>query len=224
MTIKEWPEGERPREKFIRLGSESLSDAELLSLMLRTGLRGRTVLDLSRDLLTRFGGLRKLLSAPEDQLLRAEGIGFAKMVQLKAVREIGMRVLAEQLQERPALESSSQAADYLSLRMRDLPREEFAGVFLDTRHRVLRFEVLFTGTINAAAVHPREVVKRALSLNAAALIIAHNHPSGVTEPSQADIALTHRLRDALALVDVRLLDHLIVGEGVCCSLRDQGLI
>ncbi|MFT5113094.1 MAG: DNA repair protein RadC [Parasphingorhabdus sp.] len=224
MSIKDWPESERPREKFLKQGPQALSDAELICLFLRTGTSRNTAMDVARTLLKQFGGLRKLLSASAEELTRTHGVGTAKYVQLIAARELGARYLAEQLKERTSLESPQDASDYLTLRMRDLPHEVFAAVFLDNRHRVLHFEELFSGTINGASVHPREVVKRALSLNAAAMIVAHNHPSGISEPSQADISITGRLRDALALVEVRLLDHLIVGEGGCVSLSERGVI
>jgi DNA repair protein RadC len=224
MSMRDWPENERPREKFIESGPTSLSDAELLALFIRVGSRGRTALDIARDLLNRFGGLRPMLSAPMSELCSIHGLGVSKCVQIQAAREIGVRYLGERLRRGGALESPRDAADYFTMRLRDLPIEVFGCVFLDTRHQVIAYENLFEGTINGASVHAREVVRRVLHHNAAAVIVAHNHPSGVAEPSQADITVTRRLKEALALVDVRLLDHLVVGNGDCVSLSERGLL
>ena len=224
MTIKEWPEHERPREKFLSKGAASLSDAELLALFIRVGTRGRTAIDISRDLLSTYGGLRALMRRPFQELCSVPGLGRSKVVQILAAKEIGERYLAEELKCGPALESPRDAERYVSMRLRDAVTEVFGCVFLDNRHQVLAYEDLFFGTINGASVHPREVVRKVLSHNAAAVIVAHNHPSGVAEPSQADISLTRKLKDALALVDVRLLDHLVVGNGECVSLSERGLL
>ena len=224
MSIRDWPIEERPREKFLLQGPQSLSEAELLCLRLNTGSRGKTVVDLARELLSRFGGLRPLLSASLQETIKIPGLGKAKFVRLQAARELGARYLQETMITRECLESPGDARDFLIVRLRDLPYEVFACVFLDNRHRVIKYETMFRGTINGASVHPREVVKRTLELNAAALIVAHNHPSGVAEPSDADIAITGRLREALKLVDVRLLDHLIVGDPLCVSLNERGLM
>lgn len=224
MAIKDWPIQERPRERLLTEGPSSLSDAELLAIFLRIGTRGKSAVDLARDLLCRFGGLRHLLAADQTNFCDAPGLGSAKYAQLQAVLEMGRRHLSEQLTRGEALTSAKQSAQYLQARLRDYPYEVFAVLFLDSQHRVLAFEELFRGTIDGASVHPREVVRRALAHNAAALILSHNHPSGIAEPSQADRQITTRLRDALALVDVRLLDHLIVGDGDCCSLAERGLI
>jgi DNA repair protein RadC len=224
MAIKDWPAGERPRERLLTQGPESLSDAELLAIFLRTGSRGRSAVDLARDLLRRFGSLRRLLDAHHDDFCSAPGLGDAKFAQLQAALEMGRRHLDEPLRRGAALSSPSDSARFLLSRLRSHPSEVFAVLFLDTRHRVLAFEELFRGTIDGASVHPREVVRRALHHNAAAVILSHNHPSGVAEPSDADRRITVRLRDALALVDVRVLDHLVVGDGSHCSLAERGLI
>jgi DNA repair protein RadC len=223
-TIKDWPLSERPRERLLAQGANSLSDAELLAIFLRTGVNGKTAVDLARDLLQRFGGLRPLLAAGRDDFCAAPGLGNAKFAQLQAVLEMGRRHLFEIVERGEALGSPQQTVRYLQARLRDYPYEVFAVLFLDNRHRVIAFEELFRGTIDGASVHPREVVRRALALNAAAVILSHNHPSGVAEPSQADRRITERLRDALQLVDVRVLDHLIIGDGESCSFAERGLL
>lgn len=190
MAITDWPATERPREKLAERGPEALTDAELLAIFLRTGVPGRSAVDLAAELLERFGGLRTLLAASEGEFCAAPGLGAAKYVQLQAVTEMTRRFLAETLDREEAIESASAARDYLTARLRDREREVFAALFLDTRHRVLAFEELFTGTIDGSEVHARELVRRALHHNAAAVIIAHNHPSGVAEPSAADADLT----------------------------------
>ena len=224
MAIKDWPARERPRERLLQHGPQSLSDAELLAIFLRTGVRGKSAVDLARELLDRFGSLRGLLAAECDTFCDAPGLGRAKFTQLQAVLEMGRRHLAERFDRGSPLLSPEHTARYLQSRLRDYPYEVFAVMFLDNRHRVLAFEELFRGTIDGASVHPREVVRRALALNAAAVIFSHNHPSGIAEPSQADQRITTRLREALALIDVRVLDHLVVGDGDCCSLAQRGLL
>ena len=224
MTISDWPELERPREKLLARGASSLSDAELLAIFFRTGTRDKTAVDIARDLLTHFGGLRPLLQNSPKALQAWRGMGPAKIAQLHAALELGQRVLAEQLARGDALNSPEDTRRYLTARLRDLGAEVFCCLYLDNRHRVLAFEELFRGTINGAAVYPREVVKRALAHNAAAVILAHNHPSGVAEPSQADQALTERLTAALSLIEVRVLDHLVVGEGDPISFAERGLL
>lgn len=223
MTILQWPLEERPREKLLARGAGALSDAELLAIFLRTGTRGKTAVDLARELLTRFGGLRPLLEADQAAFCEGLGLGVAKFVQLKAVIEMGRRHLFETLKRGEALSSPQVVRQFLLTRLRDMPFEVFACLFLDNRHRVIAFEELFRGTIDGAQVHPREVVKRALDHNAAAVIFAHNHPSGIAEPSGADRHITSRLVDALALVDIRVLDHFVVGDTVV-SFAEQGLI
>ena len=223
MPITDWPAEERPREKLIRRGAESLSDAELLAIFLRTGIPGKTAVDLARELIDAFGGLRQLLKADERAFCQGKGLGRAKFVQLQAVLEMGRRHLFEQLQRGEALGGPDDTRRYLSARLRDYSFEVFACLFLDNQHRVLAFEELFRGTIDGASVHPREVVRRALELHAAALIFAHNHPSGIAEPSQADRRITERLKDALSLVDIRVLDHFVVGAEVV-SFAERGLL
>ena len=222
MAITDWPEGERPREKLLARGPEALSDAELLAIFLRTGIAGKTAVDLARDLLVRFGGLRALLRAQQAAFCEAKGLGQAKFAQLQAVLEMARRNFAQELPQRDVLSDPTATRRYLSARLRDLDHEAFAAIFLDNQHRVIAFEVLARGTLDAASVYPREVVKRALAVGAAALIFAHNHPSGCAEPSAADRALTERLKQALALVDIRVLDHLVIGEGAPASFAERG--
>lgn len=222
MSIRHWPAAERPREKLLEQGAVALTDAELLAIFLRTGLPGQSAVDLARQLLIQFGGLRPLLEADLATFCQRPGLGPAKFAQLQAVLEMARRHLAEGLRRDSALENPRAVRDYLKAQLRHEPHEVFGCLFLDTRHRVLAFEVLFRGTIDGASVYPRQVVKRALAHNAAALILTHNHPSGISEPSQADRDLTHRLKDALALVDVRVLDHFVVGDGEPLSLAEYG--
>jgi DNA repair protein RadC len=224
MAITDWPEDERPREKLLARGAGALSDAELLAIFLRTGTRGKSAVDLARELLARYGGLRALLQANEQQFCAANGLGQAKYAQLQAVLEMARRHLWETLQRGDALANPADTERYLTARLREYPFEVFACLYLDNRHRVVQFEELFRGTIDGASVHPREVVRRALHHNAAAVIFAHNHPSGVAEPSRSDEALTQRLKDALALVEIRVLDHLVIGDGRAVSFAARGLL
>ena len=224
MPISDWPEAERPREKLLQQGAASLSDAELLAIFLRTGVNGKTAVDLARDLLLTFDGLRPLLDAGQAELCSARGLGTAKFAQLRAALELGRRYLAATLKRDTVLNSPEHTRAFLKARLRPYAREVFACLFLDNRHRVISFDELFEGTIDGASVHPREVVKRALQHNAAAVILAHNHPSGVAEPSHADRAITIRLRDALALIDVRVLDHFVVGDAEVVSFAERGLL
>ena len=224
MSIRDWPDAERPREKLLQRGAGALSDAELLAIFLRIGIPGRSAVDLARDLLQRFGSLRQLLEADEQDFCEGPGLGPAKYVQLQAVLELGRRYLETTLQRGDALQSVADTRRYLTAKLRHEPHEVFACLFLDNRHRVLAFEELFHGTIDGASVHPRQIVKRALYHNAAALILAHNHPSGVAEPSRADEQITLRLKEALTLVDVRVLDHFIIGDGEVISFAERGLI
>lgn len=224
MSIRHWPAAERPREKLLERGAASLSDAELLAIFLRTGVAGCSAVELARRLLHEFGSLRALLEADQASFSSHLGLGRAKYAQLQAVLEMARRHLAEQLRRDSALESPQAVRDFLKARLRHEAHEVFACLFLDGRHRVLAFEVLFHGSIDSASVYPRQVVKRALAHNAAALILSHNHPSGITEPSQSDRRLTQRLKDALALVDVRVLDHFIVGDGEPLSMAEMGWV
>jgi DNA repair protein RadC len=222
MSIRNWPAAERPREKLLEQGAASLTDAELLAIFLRTGVVGCSAVDLARRLLSEFGGLRALLEADLEHFSQHLGLGPAKFAQLQAVLEMGKRHLAEGLRRDSALESPQAVRDYLKAQLRHEPHEVFGCLFLDSKHRVLAFEILFRGTIDSASVYPRQVVKRALNHNAAALILTHNHPSGVSEPSQSDRILTQRLKDALGLIDVRVLDHFIVGDGEPLSMAEMG--
>ncbi len=224
MAITDWPMEERPREKLLLKGAAALSDAELLAIFLRTGTRGKTAVDLARDLLNRFGSLRSLLEANLKEFCEGEGLGEAKFAQLQATTEMARRHLLEKLRRDDVMENPDDTRRYLQSRLRDYPHEVFACLFLDNRHRVIVFEELFQGTINGASVHPREVVKKALGHNAASVILAHNHPSGVAEPSDADRNITQQLTKALALVDIRVLDHLVIGDGVTVSLAERGLM
>lgn len=224
MGIKDWPEKERPREKLLAGGPSSLSDAELLAVFLRTGTRGQTALDVARSLLLDFGGLTHILTATIDEFCRRDGLGPGKYVQFQAVLELARRYMSERLAESDALTNSDLTRDYLRARMGDYQHEVFACLYLDNQHRVTAMEELFQGTIDGAAVYPREVVKRCLHNNAAAVIFAHNHPSGVAEPSQADIAITRRLKTALNTIDVRVLDHVVVGRSDVVSLAERGLL
>ena len=224
MGISQWPVAERPREKLLARGAAALSDAELLAIFLRTGVRGRSAVDVARDLLCAFGGLRPLLESDVATFTGHHGLGKAKYVQLQAVLEMGRRHLQARLAAGEALNGPEDTRNYLTARLRHLPYEIFACLFLDNRHRVIAFEEMFRGTINATGVYPREVVRRALELNAAAVILAHNHPSGVTEPSHADEAMTTRLAEALATVDIRVLDHFVVGEGRPVSFAERGML
>ncbi|QXI15916.1 RadC family protein [Pseudomonas hamedanensis] len=222
MSIRDWPAAERPREKLLEQGSGSLSDAELLAIFLRTGVSGKSAVDLARHLLSQFGSLRVLLDADLGSFSEQLGLGPAKYAQLQAVLEMGRRHLAERMRQKPALENPQVVRDYLKAMLRHEPHEVFGCLFLDSKHQVLNFEALFRGSIDNTSVHPREVVKRALANNAAAVILCHNHPSGNTDPSQADRLLTKRLQKALELIDVRVLDHFIIGDGEPLSMAECG--
>lgn len=224
MSIANWPTGERPREKLLERGAAALSDAELLAIFLRTGTPGRSAIDVGRALLAHFGSLGALLAAGPDDLNAIPGVGPAKWAQLKAAAELGRRALAEHARERDALNSPQAVRDYLRLLLAEREHEVFVAVFLDAQNRVITAEELFRGSLTQTSVYPREVVKAALRHNAAGLILAHNHPSGVAEPSQADQVLTETLKRALAMIDVRVLDHFIVGRGTACSFAERGLL
>lgn len=224
MHIRDWPETERPREKLLARGAGSLSDAELLALFLGSGTAGRDAVAGARELLAGQGGLRPLLDREPKALTRLRGIGPARACLLAAALELGHRHLAAQLERGEALGDPDAAGRYFAQRLRGLPHEVFAVLYLDTRHRALGFEELFRGGIDGAEVHPRVLVQRALAHGAAAVILGHNHPSGNPEPSAADRAVTTRLKQALALVDVRLLDHFVVGDGPPTSMARRGLL
>ncbi|MFK3718062.1 DNA repair protein RadC [Pseudomonas fulva] len=224
MNIREWPVQDRPREKLLQRGAAVLSDAELLAVLLGSGVAGRNVLDVARGLLVRFGGLRPFLEADRRAVLREPGMGEVKYAQLQALLEIGRRYLDEGITRAAALEDPQAVRRYLKSMLRHEPSEVFGCLFLDTKHRPLAFEVLFRGTIDRASVYPREVVRRALMHNAAALILCHNHPSGNSEPSKEDVHLTLSLKRGLALVDVRVLDHIIIGDGEPLSMVEHGWV
>ncbi|CCE21830.1 MULTISPECIES: RadC family protein [Methylotuvimicrobium] len=224
MAIKDWPADERPREKLLQKGSNALTDAELLAIFLRTGTPGKSAVDLARDLLNDFGSLKALLDADLERFCQSVGLGPAKYAQLQAVLEMARRHFCEILQRGDALTSPDITRAYLSAQLRGYSYEVFACLFLDNQHRVLKLEELFRGTIDSASVYPREVAKAALQHNAAAVIFAHNHPSGISEPSQADRHITDKLKQALALFDIRVLDHFIIGDGLPYSFAEHGLI
>ena len=224
MQIRDWPSHERPREKLLARGAGSLSDAELLALFLGSGTAGRDAVTTARDLLAEHGPLRALLVRSAKDMTRLNGIGDARACALSAALELGHRHLAAQLERGDALTDPAAAGRYFARRLRGQPREVFAALYLDTRHRALGFEELFQGSIDGAEVHPRVLVERALAHGAAAVIVGHNHPSGNPEPSAADRAVTQRLKQALALVDVRLLDHFVVGDGAPVSMAARGLV
>jgi len=224
MSLKDLPIQARPREKLLQHGAASLADAELLALLLRTGLKGQGVLQLAESVLARMGGYAGLLHADVADLAGIKGLGPAKRAELAAVIEMARRALAQRLTAAPVFDTPQTVKDYLQLQLGALPHEVFAVLFLDSQHRLLSMERLFTGTLSQTSVYPREVVKRALARNAGAVILAHNHPSGVAEPSRADEFLTQSLKAALALVDVRVIDHLVVGQGQVVSFAERGLL
>ena len=224
MTIIEWPRSERPQEKLLAAGADRLSDSELLALLLYNGSRGKPATVIARELLSTFGGLAALFAADQQTQGRQAGLGPTKVARLQAVRELVQRVLFEKVQASDPLTSSAATRRYLLARFRQSEHEIFSTLFLNNQHHVVKFEELFRGTIDGAAVYPREVVKRCLFHNAAAVIFAHNHPSGLAEPSSADIAITKRLQAALATIDVRVLDHLIIGANEVVSLAERSQI
>lgn len=224
MSIKDWPADERPREKLLQKGAMALSDAELLAIFLRTGLPGLSAVELARTLLNDFGSLKALIKAPLPQFCQGKGLGTAKYVQLQAVMELSQRCMQQSLQHEAVFTEPALVKRYLSQQLGSACREVFQVLFLDNQHRLLKSEPLFYGTIDASPVYPRVVVQQALSYNAAAVILAHNHPSGVAEPSQADRSITERLQRALQLVDIRLLDHLVVGDGEVVSFAERGWV
>ena len=224
MTITDWPIDDRPREKLLSKGPEALSDAELVAIVLRTGIKGRSAVDLARDVLKRCGSLSTLLTAERKFFAGIAGLGDAKYAQLHAVLEMSRRALRETLARGASLSSPQAVRDYLRLKLQGKPHEVFIAVFLDAQNRVLEVEELFRGTLTQTSVFPREIVKQALHHNAAAVIFAHNHPSGVAEPSRADEALTQTLKHTLALVDVKVLDHFVVGGDAAMSFAERGLL
>lgn len=224
MAITDWPAQERPREKMMQSGARALSDAELLAIFLRVGVKGKSAVDLARDLLIRFGSLSALYAASEQEVCHVHGMGTSKYVQLQAAFEMSRRALVEEMAVRDVLSSPEQVRDYLRLTLAHRPQEVFMSIFLDAQHRVLASEEMFVGTLTQASVYPREVVKRALHHNAAAVVLAHNHPSGVAQQSRADEAITRTLKQALELIDVKVLDHFIVAGNEILSFVEVGLL
>jgi len=224
MSLKDLPTEMRPREKLLARGSAALSDVELLALLLRTGLPGHGVFELATQVLRDFDGFAGLLQAEAADLKRIKGLGPAKRAEIAAVVEMARRALAEPLRAAPVFDAPNKVKDYVALHLGTRAQELFAVLFLDGQHRLLKLEVLFHGTLTQTSVYPREVVRRALELHAGAVILAHNHPSGVAEPSRADEHLTQTLKSALQLVDVRVLDHLVVGQGTVLSFAERGLL
>ncbi len=224
MPITDWPLKERPRERLLKLGAHALSNAELLAIFLRTGIKGKTALDLALELLSGFGSLRVLLEAPLEVFCQYCGLGDAKYAQLQAALELTRRYIQENLQSDPIFSNAQQVKNFLLSQMCHYKREVFACLFLNTQHKLICFEKIFYGTLNNASIHPREIVKRALELNAAAVILAHNHPSGKIEPSLADKEITQQLIKALALVEIHVLDHMIVGNNCVLSFSELGII
>jgi DNA repair protein RadC len=224
MAIRDWPGAERPREKLLERGAHALSDAELLALLLGSGTRGRSAVELARSLIAEFGSLRSLLNADGPRALAQAGVGPARYAVMQAALELTRRHFREALRLGPALAAPEATRTFLLAQLRDRPYEVFCCLYLDNRHRLIAFEELFRGTIDRAGVHPREVLRQTLLHNAAAVIFAHNHPSGVLEPSQADELITRRLKEALTLMDVRVLDHFIIGDGHCFSFCEHGIL
>jgi DNA repair protein RadC len=224
MSIKDLPAAARPREKLLAHGAASLADAELLALLLRTGVKGVGVLQLAQGVLAQFGGFAGLLHAQVADLGRVKGLGPAKRAELAAVVEMARRSLVQRLRDAPVFDAPQAVKDYAQLQLGGLAYESFMVLFLDTQHRLLQADEMFRGTLNQTSVYPREMVKRALAHNAGAVILAHNHPSGLAEPSRADEFLTQSLKNALALVDVRVLDHVVVGRGAVVSFAERGLL
>jgi DNA repair protein RadC len=224
MAIRDWPLDERPREKFLHHGAQALSDAELLAILLRIGTRGKTALDLARDLLNQYGNLRTLLEVPKQEICQHKGFGEAKYVQIQAALEIARRHLFHKINKNPALLSSTDTKQFLIAQLRHYPHEVFACLFVDTQHSILQFKILFNGTIDEAPVYPREIAREALKCNAAAVILAHNHPSGIAEPSTADQKITKKVIGSLALIDVQVLDHIIVGDPNTFSFAENGIL
>lgn len=222
LTLKQWHPSQLPREKLLQHGAQALSDTELLAIFLRTGIPGKTAVDLANELLNEFGGLHALLKASRERFCQTKGMGDAKYTQLQAVIEMAKRCLWEELHQTDAIKSPQQSRHFLQAQLSQEPREVFAVLFLNSQHHVLGFEKLFYGTLTSASVHPREVIRRCMELGAAAIIIAHNHPSGIAEPSQSDRDITIQLQKALDLVDIKLLDHIIIGRGSSSSFAEYG--
>ena len=224
MTINDWPRDERPREKLLQYGACSLSDAELLAIFFRTGVKGKSAVELARDALSHFNGLHGLVQANYSDFKGLAGLGASKYAQLQASLELGKRLMHARLKRQGTLKNPQSTRNFLQMSLLNYQHEVFACLFLDNRHRIICFEELFSGTIDGASVYPREVVKRALQHNAAAVILSHNHPSGLAEPSNSDRNITRRLVEALGLVDIRVLDHIVIGGGESVSFAERGLL
>ncbi|MBR9729528.1 DNA repair protein RadC [Shewanella intestini] len=224
MTIKQWPQGEGPREKLLTRGAMALSDAELIAVILRSGLVGHNAVDMSREMLAHFGGLRKLFAASQPQVCKLAGVGPVKFAQLQATAELAKRIAQENLQKGQVLTNPDLTRDYLMRQLADRSYEVFALLLLDTQHQVIQFVELFRGTINCASVYPRDIVALVLEKSAAAVIVCHNHPSGIAEPSEADRRITERIKNALETIDVSLLDHMVVGDQDIVSFAERGWI
>jgi DNA repair protein RadC len=224
MTILDWPIEERPREKLLKHGANQLSDAELLAIFLGSGTKGKSAVDLSRDLINHFGSLRKIFTATYRDFCAFPGLGPSKYCHCQAAAELNRRQLQQSLEKNCVITDPNHAKKFLIAQLRDQPQEVFSCLFMDNRHRLIQFEHLFFGTINSTNVYPRTLIQRCLFHNAAAIIIAHNHPSGITQPSQADQEITDSLKKALEIVDIRLLDHMIVGDNQIYSFAEAGLL
>jgi len=224
MKITQWPQEERPREKLLTYGPQTLSDAELIAIIIHTGVKGINAVQLARQALSKFGSVRALINATQSQINDTQGFGNAKYATLVASVELSKRSLAETMQRATSFTQADATSQYLIAQLRDKPHEVFAMLLLDSQHQLIAFREMFKGTINSAAVYPRELVKQAIADNAAAVILAHNHPSGIAEPSQADIQITERIKQAMHLIDVRVLDHFVVGDGVAVSFAQRGLL
>ena len=224
MAITQWPLSERPRERIQQRGANALSDAQLLAIFLRTGITGKSAVDLSRELLSHFGNLTGIFAASQTNFCQIPGMGIAKYAQLQAVLEMARRALSEELKNGNTMSSPALVRDFLRLTLANKQHEVFIGIFLDAKNHAIATEELFSGTLTQTSVYPREIIKRALHHNAAAIIFAHNHPSGVAEPSHADKILTQSLKQALAFIDVNVLDHFIIGNGTALSFAEHDLI
>ena len=224
MKIQDWPINERPREKLLKLGAHTLSDAELLAILINTGKKGHSAVELARMAINEFGSVQSLLFASMPHLVKLPGLGQAKYALLQACNELFKRAMAEKLSQKSCFTNADTASDYLRAQLSQNKREVFAMLLLDSQHQLIAYREMFTGTINSAAVYPRELVKQAMDDNAAAVILAHNHPSGIAEPSQADIQITQRIKQAFALVDVTVLDHFVIGHSSAVSFAQRGLL
>lgn len=224
MTIRDWPTQERPHEKLLARGAQQLSDAELLAIFIHTGIKGKSALDISRDLLNEYRSLKNIIQSSQENFCKTPGLGITKFVRLQAALEIAKRELAETIQQTDVITNPQLTKDFLSAHLHHHQQEVFACLFLDNSHRIIEFKKMFFGTIDHAVIHPREVIKQALKCNAAAVIFAHNHPSGIAKPSTADHELTQKLKSALQLIDIRVLDHIIIGHGELTSFAEQGLL